>query len=160
MRIRPLQNRVENQIPLIPSILPKRIFVEVRLQVLSGMRGRDNDEKTPVFGMVERGGKSRMMAFVTPDVHVCFGQQTSESGGTSAKRFCRSLRFHVESALPRCRNESSHQIHGVVPEAQRCAAVLKDRSGQRGNLSQTFVAGIDRAAIDGMEFALLVALWA
>jgi len=28
------------------------------------MRGRDNDEKTPVFGMVERGGK--VMAFVTP----------------------------------------------------------------------------------------------
>jgi hypothetical protein len=75
MRIRPLQNRVENQIPLIPSIVPKRIFVEVRLQVLSGMRGRDNDEKTPVFGMVERCGKGRMMAFVTPDVHVCFGQQ-------------------------------------------------------------------------------------
>ena len=33
-----------------------------------GMRGRDNDEKTPVFGMVERGGKGRVMAFVTPDV--------------------------------------------------------------------------------------------
>jgi transposase len=32
-----------------------------------GMRGRDNDEKTPVFGMVERGGKGRVMAFVTPD---------------------------------------------------------------------------------------------
>lgn len=30
-----------------------------------GMRGRDNDEKTPVFGMVERGG--RVLAFVTPD---------------------------------------------------------------------------------------------
>jgi len=33
-----------------------------------GMRGRDNDEKTPVFGMVERGGKGRVIAFVTPDV--------------------------------------------------------------------------------------------
>ncbi len=33
-----------------------------------GMRGRDNDEKTPVFGIVERGGKGRVMAFVTPDV--------------------------------------------------------------------------------------------
>src|SRR5271166_5672973 len=33
-----------------------------------GMRGRDNDEKTPVFGMVERGGKGLVMAFVTPDV--------------------------------------------------------------------------------------------
>jgi transposase-like protein len=31
-----------------------------------GMRGRDNDEKTPVFGMVERGG--RVIACVTPDV--------------------------------------------------------------------------------------------
>src|SRR2546425_10796290 len=31
-------------------------------------RGRDNDGKTPVFGMVERGGKGRVMAFVTPDV--------------------------------------------------------------------------------------------
>jgi transposase-like protein len=30
-----------------------------------GMRGRDNDEKTPVFGMVERGG--RVLAYVTPD---------------------------------------------------------------------------------------------
>jgi transposase len=30
-----------------------------------GMRGRDNDEKTPVFGMVERGGK--VLAYVTPD---------------------------------------------------------------------------------------------
>jgi transposase len=29
------------------------------------MRGRDNDEKTPVFGMVERGG--RVLAYVTPD---------------------------------------------------------------------------------------------
>ena len=95
-----------------------------------------------------------------PPVACLFRTATSESGGTSAKRFCRSLRFHVESALPRCRNESSHQIHGVVPEAQRCAAVLKDRSGQRGNLSQTFVAGIHRAAIDALEFALLVALWA
>jgi|SRR6202451_508717 len=33
-----------------------------------GMRGRDNDEKTPVFGMVERGGKGRVLAIVTPDV--------------------------------------------------------------------------------------------
>ncbi len=33
-----------------------------------GMRGRDNDEKTPVFGMVERGGKGRVLAYVTPDV--------------------------------------------------------------------------------------------
>jgi hypothetical protein len=33
-----------------------------------GMRGRDNDEKTPVFGMVERGGKGRVLACVTPDV--------------------------------------------------------------------------------------------
>src|SRR5271165_1097766 len=33
-----------------------------------GMRGRDNDEKTPVFGMVERGGKGRVVACVTPDV--------------------------------------------------------------------------------------------
>src|SRR5271166_3928719 len=32
-----------------------------------GMRGRDNDEKTPVFGMVERGGKGRVLAYVTPD---------------------------------------------------------------------------------------------
>jgi transposase-like protein len=31
-----------------------------------GMHGRDNDEKTPVFGMVERGG--RVIACVTPDV--------------------------------------------------------------------------------------------
>jgi transposase-like protein len=30
-----------------------------------GMRGRDNDDKTPVFGMVERGGK--VLAYVTPD---------------------------------------------------------------------------------------------
>jgi transposase len=29
-------------------------------------RGRDNDGKTPVFGMVERGGK--VLAYVTPDV--------------------------------------------------------------------------------------------
>ena len=35
-----------------------------------GMRGRDNDEKTPVFGMVERGGKGRVLAYVTPDVKV------------------------------------------------------------------------------------------
>jgi len=28
-----------------------------------GMRGRDNDEKTPVFGMVERGGKGRVLAY-------------------------------------------------------------------------------------------------
>ena len=35
-----------------------------------GMRGRasEGDTKTPVFGMVERGGKGRVMAFVTPDV--------------------------------------------------------------------------------------------
>lgn len=31
-----------------------------------GMRGRDNDEKTPVLGMVERGG--RVIAKVTPNV--------------------------------------------------------------------------------------------
>jgi transposase-like protein len=31
-----------------------------------GMRGRDNDEKTPVLGMVERGG--RVVARVTPNV--------------------------------------------------------------------------------------------
>ena len=31
-----------------------------------GMRGRDNDEKTPVLGMVERGG--RVIAQVTPNV--------------------------------------------------------------------------------------------
>jgi transposase len=30
-----------------------------------GMRGRDNDEKVPVFGMVERGGK--VLTYVTPD---------------------------------------------------------------------------------------------
>lgn len=30
-------------------------------------RGRDNDGKTPVFGMVERGGKGRVLAYVTPD---------------------------------------------------------------------------------------------
>jgi transposase len=30
-------------------------------------RGRDNDGKTPVFGIVERGGKGRVFARVTPD---------------------------------------------------------------------------------------------
>src|SRR5271170_7725782 len=30
-------------------------------------RGRDNDGKTPVFGIVERGGKGRVFACVTPD---------------------------------------------------------------------------------------------
>jgi transposase len=33
-----------------------------------GMRGRDNDNKTPVLGMVERGEKGRVFACVTPDV--------------------------------------------------------------------------------------------
>src|ERR1035438_7836036 len=91
-------------------------------------------------------------------LHVSFGQQRANLAKHPPSGFVGYSGFALNLLCRDAATSGSHQVHSVIPQPQRSAAVLKDRPGHRGNLIQADIAGIDRAALDAMVLLLLPTL--
>jgi hypothetical protein len=93
-------------------------------------------------------------------LHVSLGQQRANLAEHPPSGFISDSGFALNLLCRNTATSRSHEIHGVVPEPQRRAAVLEDRPGHRRNLCKAFIATVHGATLDTMMLTVLFARFA